>query len=968
MVGPVSAQFVAAGFKTACAAMPIERHFLDWSQPGLPATADWLVSRYARDAELDLGQVIVVVPGSRAGRRLLELLVTRAEAVSQILTPPTIVTEHALPELLYQPRRPFASPLAQQLAWGAALRETPAAQRGHFLPHPPAVGDTARWLELGGMLRGLHVELAADGLDCGDVLAAGEQVEGFAEHERWQALADVQARYLRKLDELGLWDIQTARLVAIRRREPQTDHDVVLVGMVDLNRAQRQLLDLVADRVTALVVAPPALADRFDPHGCLLPDRWSQAEVPIHDEQVLRADGPADQADAACRWLAALGGKYRADQVVVGVPDERLAAQLQRRLSQCGVGSRWLEARRVGETGPFRLLQLATALAERKRFADLAALVRHPDVYDWLLNQLRQAGAVGFEPLAALDEFAARQFPASLDRERLVQDEQLRAVRAIDEVMERLLQRLPAQQQSLIAWAASFRGLLMSVYGERTLDRNQPVDRQMIGAFQTIEAGLADLERLPPPLACTATAREAFHMALAPLAKESIPPPAESDVVEVLGWLELPLDDAPALFVTSFNEGWVPKSAGRDPFLPDRLRQQLGLLDNDRRYARDAYATCVLLHSRAELQLVVAHRDVEGNPLAPSRLLFAADEDTVARRALRFFGDLPPSPPRRNLLVPTGKPLAVSALPIPDPKPPAETLDRISVTAFKAYLACPYRYYLRHVLKLETLSDSQAELDPAAFGNLLHDVLQRFGRSEEAGPARGSVDPEEVFNYLSDFLSTLAAARFGLSQCRPAVRVQVEQARSRLKALAAWQARRTQQGWQIIHSEDAERQLVGDFELDSTTAIKLHGRIDRIDFHTPSQTLAILDYKTADAGLNPEQTHRRGDEWLDLQLPLYRHLVQAAKLHKLDLSSCRIELGYILLPKDVRKVGQALAAWSQPELLAADEVARQVIRKIRAGVFQPRAVPPPAFCEDLAPITQDHRLGTRHAAAEGDAA
>ena len=73
--------------------------------------------------------------------------------------------------------------------------------------------------------------------------------------------------------------------------------------------------------------------------------------------------------------------------------------------------------------------------------------------------------------------------------------------------------------------------------------------------------------------------------------------------IELLGWLELPLDRAPALVATSFNEGCVPTSVNSDLFLPNALRQQLGLLDNRRRYARDAYALSVLLASRQELTL-----------------------------------------------------------------------------------------------------------------------------------------------------------------------------------------------------------------------------------------------------------------------------------------------------------------------------------------------------------------------------
>ena len=77
----------------------------------------------------------------------------------------------------------------------------------------------------------------------------------------------------------------------------------------------------------------------------------------------------------------------------------------------------------------------------------------------------------------------------------------------------------------------------------------------------------------------------------------------------MLGWLELPLDDAPVLVVTSFNERYVPSLVDADLFLPNRLRQQLGIIDNDRRCARDSYALSTILASRRQVKLIAARRD-----------------------------------------------------------------------------------------------------------------------------------------------------------------------------------------------------------------------------------------------------------------------------------------------------------------------------------------------------------------------
>jgi hypothetical protein len=410
--------------------MVITRKLLDWREPALAAAADFLLEKYRDGGQLNLSQVMVVLPGARAGRRLLEILVSRCEEQGLALVPPAILTASTLPEQLYQPQKPFASTLTQQLAWAAALRKIPAERLRPFLPHPPESGDPLRWLALGDMLRRLHEELAEDSLDFRHVLEKAKAIEGFAEHDRWRALAEVQRAYHDTLDGFKLWDKQTARLVAIQKREIRTDKDIVLIGMVDLNTAQRQMLDQVADRVTTLIFAPPEFADRFDQHGCLIPSAWTTAELPIRDEQVARVDGPADQAAAVTSWLASLGGKYRADEIVVGLPDEKLAPQIERELVQEGINSRYVEAKRLKETGPYRLLQVAADYAVRGRFRDLAALARHPDVYAWLLGNLREGGHPPSDLLAALDNFAADRLPARIDAERLEKDADLAEVRA----------------------------------------------------------------------------------------------------------------------------------------------------------------------------------------------------------------------------------------------------------------------------------------------------------------------------------------------------------------------------------------------------------------------------------------------------------------------------------------------------------------------------------------------------------
>ena len=203
----------------------IRREFLGWNTPPLPAAVKFLVDRYRVETTLNLREVIVVVPGQRAGRRLLELLVDASDGGKYLLTPPEVVTEGRLPELLYQPKKPFASALVQRMAWRGAAIGVSSKVRATILPHPPGEDEPIRWLRVGEMIARADAELAAEGHDIESVLREACQVDGFCDRDRWEAFDHMRRAYLAKLDELELWDKYAARLVAVDKNEIQCERD-----------------------------------------------------------------------------------------------------------------------------------------------------------------------------------------------------------------------------------------------------------------------------------------------------------------------------------------------------------------------------------------------------------------------------------------------------------------------------------------------------------------------------------------------------------------------------------------------------------------------------------------------------------------------------------------------------------------------------------------------------------------------
>lgn len=342
--------------------------------------------------------------------------------------------------------------------------------------------------------------------------------------------------------------------------------------------------------------------------------------------------------------------------------------------------------------------------------------------------------------------------------------------------------------------------------------------------------------------------------------------------------------------------------------------------------------------------MIAGRTSPEGSPLAPSRLLFACDDETVARRALGYFGDRPGAP--AVILPGSLRPGQTrSALQPPQPPPLEDAISSMRVTEFRDYLACPYRYYLKHRLGLAALADSGAELDAAAFGSLAHDVLADFGESELAA----STSADEIRLLLDELLNRRVRQEYG-KQPLPAVHVQIAQLRHRLASLARWQADWAGKGWRIVHVEKDLAASEVSLTVDGLP-LGLRGRIDRIDFNEATGEWAILDYKTSESGKKPEQTHQKGGEWIDLQLPLYLHLASALELEG------PIQLGYIVLPKDVTRIAALIADWSEEDLEAADGVAEEVVRRVRRGEFWPPKTPPPPFSEEFAAICQDGQFG-----------
>jgi hypothetical protein len=403
-------------------------------------------------------------------------------------------------------------------------------------------------------------------------------------------------------------------------------------------------------------------------------------------------------------------------------------------------------------------------------------------------------------------------------------------------------------------------------------------------------------------------------------------PPRRGDI-ELVGWLEVHLDLAEAVVVAGFNDGHIPRAVMGDAFLPDSLRRALGLTCNAKRFARDAYVLKALRHSCRDLRIVTGHRTADGDALAPSRLLLAADREQLPDRVLRLCGEADTF----SIRWPAGVPAAGDATSFTVPPLPGnlELPTHMSVTDFGAYLDCPYRFALKRILGLKPVRHEVVEMDAATFGGLAHEILLAFAADAEVA---GSSDPERIADYLVQKLRAVAVQRFGRNP-QPAVRVQIARLARRLRSFAEFQAAHRGEGWVVREAEIMypDRPL----DVSGQDPMPIRGRIDRIDQNEITGAWLIADYKTSETGESPHEAHHgrktlRGElAWKNLQLPLYRFL---AERHGVTGD---VTLGYIVLPKRPDGVELLRAEWSEDQIANALEQARIVVRDIRAGRFEP---------------------------------
>lgn len=911
-------------------ASKIRRHFLTWERPLLPQAVAWLAAGWTGAGPLDLADRLILVPTRQAGRRLREALAVHAAGHSQAVFSPHVMLPEGLLEGKGDASAEVASTLEVHLAWVEVLRRVPLDAFRAVFPVDPPERSVSWALGLARTLQRLQHLLGEAGLLMADV--PGRLGEEFPEGERWRQLARLESLHAEALAARGLRDPQAVRRAAAQAPAvPEGVRQVILLAVTDPLPIALRAVEALAGRlaVDVIVHAPEAERDVFDSWGRPDEAAWSTRALDLPDfgNRVHLCSDPTGQAERIAEAVAAYRG--RSDAVAIGSADAEVLGPLEAALGRVGVTAFNPEGRPLARGRLHPLLSSLGLLASEGTFAAAAALARCPDFLGHLEARLGERfSAAGF--LAMLDDLQARHLPATL-AEALRHEPNAPGLRVIEEVRRQLSAGTFAQAAATVP---------AQIFAERRFAASREDDAALM---EEADAWMETVRACGSAAGRFGTAglsmADWWATALALHGTTLRYPEKPAAGVGLQGWLELAWEEAPHLLVAGLNDGKAPESVAGDPFAPESLRSRLGLKTNARRHARDACLLTALAASRAgagRLDLLLGRASAAGDPLRPSRLLLRCPDEALPDRIGRLFRPVEaagaaPSWRRAWKLRPRRVP------------PP----DRVAVTALRAWLHCPFRFYLGHVLRMEQVDTEKAELDAFDFGTLCHGALEAMGRD----PAlRDCTDERILREFLLGRIDEESSRRHGRSPSPPLV-VQIESARQRLARAASVQAAIRAEGWVIERVEEKFTLAVG--------PLTVVGKADRIERHETTGAYRIVDYKTSDRPVPPEAAHLRrpgrgergpafaeapdGLVWVDLQLPLY--------LRAFAPGAQGATAAYFNLPKAAGETG--LLAWTgyTRELAeSAWQCAEGVAGAIAAGRFWPPNEDVRAEWDDFAPL------------------
>ena len=949
--------------------------FIGWNKPAIELVAERLKRELVPESPEQEGDgapfptalcgTLLVVPTAESGRRLRELT---AELVGRpVLMPRITVPGNMLPA------EDAADGLQMAAAWTKAVSEKAASESGSALfPARPPEGHEEDWVSAqAAELQQLDHQLEQHGIEIGDITRALRQNPRYAavaqgETSRWEQFAELTREVERQLADWGLRSPKAARLAALGNLAVgQIPERVILACIPQLPEQGKRYLDRLMQlgcRVEIWVNAPEDLAPCFDEYGQPRydggKDSWNSLPIPVPDTCIEVAAHSRDMAARTVRWVHERL-KAKVEEVALGALDTSCLPDLGSAFADAGWKMLSPSARvALGSAAgllPSRLRDAADSLAGADA-KPAAALLRNP-----LMLRLYYPENRGWRRFCAgLDTIEQQKFPSRADILLQMIEEQCGGIPGAVPYARHVIGTLMPGIRSRRKMAGTLMQLGTDMQNCFT-DPETPHDQLAANLAAALKeyAGI-----VPDGDSCLCSAHTALSIIETQTAGQSITGLSHEDAnIDALGWLEMIYAPGKYMVLAGLHEGCVPEAPSVDAYLPDSLRQGLGMACSAQRRARDSFILAALANARGEnLHILVAKERPDGTPATPSSLLLRSEDKLVER--INHLFKYPESPvalppfERGNWYVGEGCRRTDAA----DAPPAHEHISLIqkdagnrwenpeehfSPTLLKRFLACPLRFWLNELLRLnpgDAYQETTGALGARDLGVVVHETIEQFVKRYSGNECDYPKDPPDTAAMqraiLEEFDSRL---RSELGEDLPlSMEHQRRTYERKLQDFAELHAGDLQAGWVVMETEKKFS-----WKLDDKYPLEL--RVDRMDENRLTGELRVVDYKTGKTP--PEEAHLEGMDdadaarymklmpevplwkdadggyarWKDLQLPLYKECLQRQSGGK------PVRTGYFIISKGTEPVEFAEWDITGAQVESALDCARGAMALIRGG-------------------------------------
>jgi ATP-dependent helicase/nuclease subunit B len=876
------------------------------------------------DGTADASKLLFFLPTAQSCRRFRESIAKYAKKENTALFPGKILP---LSSLLSEVEKSdnAANSAISLLVWQDILKSVDLSQFSALFPLIENQAEETRWrIGMAEKMLTLQSRLGEGALTIQDVACR----ENINEPDRWRDLMALEEVFLAKLADMGLKELNRAK-IEFDNYDFEGIEKIIIAGIADPLPLALEKIKVISEKIPVeiWINAPEELSDKFDNFGRPLPDYWEKADIEIPDEAWIHLAGTArEQGDKTIEVLSSIDTELNADEIAICSANEELYSDIAEAFKPYNVYIHNPAGTSIRSTALFHLIDSFLKLAKKPDSESIPIFTQNPDFLRYFMKKYDIESSDSI--LGALDKEIVEYISLSIDKKPKTKNETLQLL--FNELKEFI------NLFNSMKFCEFSRKFLADIYRNRELSpQTDSEDSLFFSAASNINKLLSNISASEFPDDENRAVPEVF---ITLLGRTSVYPEPPSPALDMHGWLEMPWEKAENIVIAGMNDGLLPESVVGDIFLPDTMMKQLGLNDNQKRFARDTFILQSLIEPRknSSVNMIVGKQNKGGDPLKPSRLLFKCNNNILLNRAKLLFSE---SESDNSILTEDKNPswqLKRPEFDIP--------VEKISVTQFKSYLQCPFRFYLQKCLKMEDINYKPDEMDARLFGTIAHAVLEKFGQDPQA---KDSTDPKVIQKFLVTELEQQFFYRFGPLSSQPLpLLVQYDSLRQRFAKFAEIQAQERDAGWEIVETELKERITIN--------GMVLSGQIDRIERNSRNGEIRVLDYKTIDSGdvkaLTPRSVHLKkftasstAEEyakfeldgkifyWIDLQLPLYIMVLNSIDRFK----NSKIHCGYFVLNKTMSNI--KIYPWNDimDYIEPAEECVKKIITNIQNKVFWP---------------------------------